>query len=89
MVRMLPLKDTDRMPHPLYREGEDIFFTTFKRNICINIRSKIGKLTTVTCRVRASRRSVLPLEPTAYMFASLSTDRQTFSMLCGSFFDIT
>ena len=29
MVRMLPLKDTDRMPHPLLRDG--IFFTACRR----------------------------------------------------------
>ena len=55
----------------------------------VSINPKVGKIWTITCRVRASSRSVLPLEPTAYMLASSSVDRQTFSMLCGSFFDIT
>ncbi len=66
IVSMFPLNETDRIPHPLFREG--IFL--------------------IACNVRASRRSVLAFEPTAYMTESSSTERQTFSVVCGSFFDI-
>jgi len=66
MVKILPLKLTDRIPQPLLRLG--IFL--------------------IACNVRASRRSVFAFDPTAYMTESSSTERQTFSVVCGSFFDI-
>ena len=43
----------------------------------------------LACNVLASSRSVFAFDPTAYMCASSSVARQTFSMLCGSFLDMT
>ena len=46
-------------------------------------------VTVLACNVLASRISVLAFDPTAYMTESSSTVRQTFSLVWGSFLDIS
>merc|ERR550519_270519 len=67
IVRMFPLKDTDLIPQPEFREG--IFLTAWS--------------------VLESRRSVLALLPTAYVWHSSSVAMHTFSKVWGNFLDMT
>ena len=78
IVRIFPLKETDLQKALISIKFE---INLILKSHLIPQPLFLDGIFLMACKVLASNRSVLALEPTAYMVASSSVDKQTFSML--------